>query len=284
MSSTVIAPLPRALCQVKRLPAVLLYPEGAPGYLRHKGVAAQGALSSSSSGSSGDGALSSSLTAERLLHSVNACRARILPDKPPTQLLLPAAAVASIDAGAPSPAPAPKLPLQAAPAGGGGSAAAGAGAEAVAATAAAAPAPAAKTAAKRSVSVAAPARPPAPPTSAYGSYWTPQKSSFWGFALVFSVLLFAWDRWGLAAFDAWLVARRMHQRQAGKKFDAATNLEDIATLMILQGDGGKRQGPSGAPPAAPAGAGAGGEAAPAASPPPPPSGAASENGNGARQG
>lgn len=185
---------------------MLLYPEATPGLLKFNG---------------------SRIGADKLLRAINTCRSKVLPDKKPTEMKQAALLSTQV------PQQESKPPLS--------SPAARRNADAVASTSHGSHlasrsdgkshrSSGTRSSAKAQASVAVPA------DAVYGSYWNKQKSRFWVGIVVASAVLYVWDKYGQQILEAVTTYRRLKARKQGKKFDEAANLEDIATLMMLNGD------------------------------------------------
>ncbi|KAG2485472.1 hypothetical protein HYH03_015848 [Edaphochlamys debaryana] len=179
-----------------RLPGVLVYPEGATGYFRLK---------------------ERSATAEDILRGINNLYARVLPNRKPLELKgLPDTAVmeAMVYGGTEAASARQKKRekfrqlLE-------DVAAAREEVATVGGEAAGAPT-------VRTVSVV---------TSDAGGVWSKQRATVWGTLAGLSILAFAWDAWGAAAWDRWQLERRQEKRARGVKFSREQDLEDLGTII-----------------------------------------------------
>ncbi|KAI8462631.1 MAG: hypothetical protein J3K34DRAFT_462828 [Monoraphidium minutum] len=179
------------ILNVGSLPAVLVYPEAAPGCLAYRGA---------------------DMTAEGLLHAINAARLRALPGSRPYELRYGVA------------------PLQRAVVGGGGGGGGGGGAP----FALGQPPQAAQGAAQLGEPATFAPTPLAAPRA--GGLWGPGRALLWGGLLGASLLAWAWDAGLDDRWEAWRLARRVRARRDGRRsFTLAENMDDILQLLLIKG-------------------------------------------------
>ncbi|KAG2425609.1 hypothetical protein HYH02_014983 [Chlamydomonas schloesseri] len=202
----------------RRLPAVLLYPEAATGYVRLKGRYA---------------------TAEDMLRGINKMYGVSLPHRAPLELQgLPEVALsAEAVAGGVEAAQNPELMKVAldrkkrrdqfrqlleevADA-----------RDAAAAKAAVVDGPAAGVVAAAAAGEPRAATVAVTPTAAAPGYWTRDKAMLWGTLAVLSALTFAWDAGLSSMWDRWQLERRQRKRARGVSYDKEQDLEDLGTML-----------------------------------------------------
>ncbi|KAG2426981.1 hypothetical protein HXX76_012765 [Chlamydomonas incerta] len=202
----------------RRLPAVLLYPEAATGYVRLKGRYA---------------------TAEDMLRGINRMYGVSLPHRAPLELQgLPEIALTgeAVAAGMEA-AQDPELMKAAldrkkrrdqfrqlledvADA-----------RDAAAAKAAAVDGPAAGVVAAAAAGEQRAASVSVAPAAAGAGYWTRDKAMLWGALVVISALTFAWDAGLSAVWDRWQLERRQRKRARGVQYDKEQDMEDLGTIL-----------------------------------------------------
>ncbi|GLC37454.1 hypothetical protein PLESTF_001450600 [Pleodorina starrii] len=78
----------------------------------------------------------------------------------------------------------------------------------------------------------------APTTALPGSYWSREKATVWGVVAGLSLLAFSWDMWLAAAWDRWQLERRQRKRARGVQFGREQDLLDLGTMLVDRLEGG----------------------------------------------
>ncbi|GIM14183.1 hypothetical protein Vretimale_17117 [Volvox reticuliferus] len=215
-----------------RLPAVLLYPEAATGYIRLKGR---------------------SPTAEDVVRGVNKMYGLVLPMRPQLTLQdVPEGELAQLLYGGPAGLERQRKKErfrrlleevaeareQAATAAAGGEA----GAQSAAARDDATRGLLQSSPVTASV---APATPPVADVAVSRSYWSGDRATLWGVMALLSLFAFAWDMWLAAAWDRWQLERRQRKRARGVQFGQEQDTLDLGILLADRLEEGAAFAPSG---------------------------------------